>query len=123
MGTTLLLSGCLVPDAPFQGASAAPRVAASAGPVNAYVADPLTGGRLALPTTSEAPSSASTADAEVKAFSADPRHPLFELVRSDMAQLLRSGRAADLQSAYDQAVAARRAKYQAEEHASGPGGG
>ena len=119
----LLLSGCIVPDAPIQGAATSSSKPAAA-PVTAYVADPLTGGRLPLPTPATSPTprtSAVSPDAEVAAFAADPRHPLFELVRSDMARLIGSGRATDLQSAYDQAVEAKRAKLEAENTAvSGP---
>ena len=61
-----------------------------------------------------APPGPPTADEEVAAFTADPRHPLFALVRADMARLMGEGRALDLPSAYDQAVSARAAQFRAE---------
>ena len=101
-------------------AVSAPRTPPPPAAVQAYVVDPLSGGRLPVdPTPSPSSSSAAglSADDEVSAFAA--RHPLFDLVRSDMAQLLRQGRAATLQSAYDQAVAARAASFQGDPAISG----
>jgi hypothetical protein len=40
----------------------------------------------------------------VKSFGSDPKHRHFEAVREDMAVLIESGRAKDLQDAYDKAV-------------------
>lgn len=111
------LGGCIVPDAPFQGTAASP----SAAPVP-YTIDPLTGARLTLaapPAEPAAPIDPAVADAEVAAFAA--HHPLFDMVRDDMAQLMRQARASDLQHAYDQAVAARAARYRAEAKSKGPG--
>lgn len=45
----------------------------------------------------------STAQAEITAFTADPKHTYFENVRQDMAHLINSGQAKDLQDAYDKA--------------------
>lgn len=44
--------------------------------------------------------------AEIAAFAANPAHPYFGLVREQMGQLLKEGRAGSLQEAYDFATAA-----------------
>lgn len=41
---------------------------------------------------------------EVNAFGVDPKHPHFEAVRTDMGILVETGRAKDLQEAYDKAI-------------------
>lgn len=41
---------------------------------------------------------------KVNAFGADPKHPHFNLVRDDMSALIESGRAKDLDDAYDKAI-------------------
>lgn len=41
---------------------------------------------------------------EIQRFAADPAHPHFEAVKDEMALLLQTGKAQDLQSAYDTAV-------------------
>ena len=113
----LPLAGCLVPDGPFQGAVANAVEPLPNAPVQAYAIDPLSGARMPLtggsPVAPDARTDRLAAEAEVASFASDAHHPLFELVRSDMAQLMRSGRAINLQTAYDQAVATRRARYKA----------
>ena len=61
----------------------------------------------------EAAGALSDAEGEIVRFGADPRHPLFALVRPQMARLLREGRASSLQEAYDAAVAMRAAEARA----------
>lgn len=41
---------------------------------------------------------------KVTAFGADPKHPHFALVRDDMSALIETGRATELQDAYDKAI-------------------
>jgi len=43
-------------------------------------------------------------NSDIQKFASDPSHSHFEAVRADMAALIQAGRAADLQSAYEQAV-------------------
>ena len=117
--TVLALLVWSVTVAPSTAVSA-PRTQPLPAAVQAYVVDPLSGGRLPIdPTPSPSSGSAArlSADDEVSAFAA--HHPLLDLVRSDMAQLLRQARAATLQSAYDQAVVARAADFRGEPAISG----